>query len=90
MSVSLATDVQQEGESGPLATEPCCRGKGSPQPQAPMEGGVEGQEPDDGSLHDAQVRRHGDDGETGEEEEEERAATVLTVSMFMHRDTMVT
>lgn len=65
MSVSLATDIQQEGESGPLVTEPCSRGKGSPQPQAPKEGGGEGQELDDGSMHDAQVRRHGEDGETG-------------------------
>ncbi|XP_030230484.1 R3H domain-containing protein 2 isoform X1 [Gadus morhua] len=55
MSVSLATDIQQQGESGPL-TEPCSRGMGSPQPQATMDGTGEGLEPDDGSLHDAQRR----------------------------------
>ncbi|KAJ3602196.1 hypothetical protein NHX12_029955, partial [Muraenolepis orangiensis] len=46
MSVSLATDIRQEGESGPL-TEPCSRGKGSPQPQATKDGTPEGLEPDD-------------------------------------------
>ena len=52
MSVSLEADIQQEGESGPL-NEPCS--KASPQLQDTKEGTGEGQEPEDGSLHDAQV-----------------------------------
>lgn len=54
MSVSLTTDIQQEGESGPL-TEPCSRGKTSPQPQGTKEGTGEGLEPEDSSPQDAQV-----------------------------------
>ncbi|XP_047438588.1 R3H domain-containing protein 2 isoform X13 [Mugil cephalus] len=55
MSVSLTTDIQQEGESGPLI-EPCSRGKTSPQPQGTKEGTGEGLEPDDSSPQDAQKR----------------------------------
>ncbi|KAG7494509.1 R3H domain-containing 2 isoform X8 [Solea senegalensis] len=55
MSVSLTTDIQQEGESGSL-NEPCSRGKTSPQPQGTKEGTGEGLEPEDGSLQDAQKR----------------------------------
>lgn len=54
MSVSLTTDIQQEGESGPLI-EPCSRGKTSPQPQGTKEGTGEGLEPEDSSPQDAQV-----------------------------------
>ncbi len=54
MSVSLTTDIQQEGESGPLI-EPCSRGKASPQPQGTKEGTGEGLEPEDSSPQDAQV-----------------------------------
>ncbi|KAG8007645.1 R3H domain-containing protein 2 [Nibea albiflora] len=53
MSVSLTTDIQQEGESGPLI-EPCSRGKTSPQPQGTKEGTGEGLEPEDSSPQDAQ------------------------------------
>ncbi|XP_026162689.1 R3H domain-containing protein 2 isoform X12 [Mastacembelus armatus] len=55
MSVSLTTDIQQEGESGPL-TEPCSRGKTSPQPQGTKEGTGEGLETEDSSPQDAQKR----------------------------------
>ncbi|KAM3877548.1 R3H domain-containing protein 2 [Diretmus argenteus] len=55
MSVSLATDIQQEVESGPLI-EPCSRGKASPQPQGTKEGTGEGPEPEDSSPQDAQRR----------------------------------
>ncbi|XP_069003240.1 R3H domain-containing protein 2 isoform X9 [Embiotoca jacksoni] len=55
MSVSLTTDIQQEGESGPLI-EPCSRGKTSPQPQGTKEGTGESLEPDESSPHDAQKR----------------------------------
>ncbi|XP_041836138.1 R3H domain-containing protein 2 isoform X9 [Melanotaenia boesemani] len=55
MSVSLTTDIQQEGESGPLI-EPCSRGKTPPQPQGTKEGTGEVLEPDDGSPQDAQKR----------------------------------
>ncbi|XP_075967175.1 R3H domain-containing protein 2 isoform X14 [Anarhichas minor] len=55
MSVSLTTDIQQEGESGPLI-EPCSRGKTSPQPQCTKEGTGEGLEPEDGAPQDAQKR----------------------------------
>nr|XP_046239186.1 R3H domain-containing protein 2 isoform X4 [Scatophagus argus] len=55
MSVSLTTDIQQEGESGPLI-EPCSRGKASPQPQGTKEGTGEGLEPEDNSPQDAQKR----------------------------------
>uniref|UniRef100_A0A3Q1FNC5 R3H domain containing 2 n=1 Tax=Acanthochromis polyacanthus TaxID=80966 RepID=A0A3Q1FNC5_9TELE len=55
MSVSLTTDIQQEGESGPLI-EPCSRGKTSPQPQGTKEGTGEGLEPDDSAPQDAQKR----------------------------------
>ncbi|XP_068568489.1 R3H domain-containing protein 2 isoform X8 [Cebidichthys violaceus] len=54
MSVSL-TDIQQEGESGPLI-EPCSRGKTSPQPQCTKEGTGEGLEPEDSAPQDAQKR----------------------------------
>lgn len=54
MSVSLTTDIQQEGESGPLI-EPCSRGKTSPQPQGTKEGTGDGLELDDSSPQDAQV-----------------------------------
>lgn len=53
--MSLTTDIQQEGESGPLI-EPCSRGKTSPQPQGTKEGTGEGLEPDDSSPQDAQKR----------------------------------
>uniref|UniRef100_A0A665T9K7 R3H domain-containing protein n=1 Tax=Echeneis naucrates TaxID=173247 RepID=A0A665T9K7_ECHNA len=55
MSVSLTTDIQQEGESGPLI-EPCSRGKTSPQPQGTKEGTGEGLEPEESSPQDAQKR----------------------------------
>ncbi|XP_078105055.1 R3H domain-containing protein 2 isoform X16 [Sander vitreus] len=55
MSVSLATDIQQEGESRPVI-EPCSRGKTSPQPQGTKEGTGEGLEPEDSSPQDAQKR----------------------------------
>ncbi|XP_054472170.1 R3H domain-containing protein 2 isoform X6 [Anoplopoma fimbria] len=55
MSVSLTTDIQQEGESGPLI-EPCSRGKASPQPQCTKEGTGEGLEPEDSSPQDTQKR----------------------------------
>ncbi|XP_044021706.1 R3H domain-containing protein 2 isoform X17 [Siniperca chuatsi] len=55
MSMSLTTDIQQEGESGPLI-EPCSRGKTSPQPQGTKEGTGEGLEPEDSSPQDAQKR----------------------------------
>ncbi|KAM4613539.1 R3H domain-containing protein 2 isoform 3-T3 [Polymixia lowei] len=55
MSVSLATDIQLEGESGPL-NEPCSRGKASPQPQGTKEGTGEGPEAEDISPQDAQRR----------------------------------
>ncbi|XP_029947817.1 R3H domain-containing protein 2 isoform X6 [Salarias fasciatus] len=55
MSVSLTTDIQQEGESGPLI-EPCGRGKTSPQPQGTKEGTGEGLEPDESAPQDAQKR----------------------------------
>ncbi|CAN9511838.1 unnamed protein product [Ophioblennius macclurei] len=55
MSVSLTTDIQQEGESGPLI-EPCSRGKTSPQPQGTKEGTGEGLEPDESAPQDAQKR----------------------------------
>lgn len=54
MSLSLTTDIQQEGESG-LQIEPCSRGKSSPQPQSIKDGTGEGPEPDDNSPQDAQV-----------------------------------
>lgn len=54
--MSLTTDIQQEGESGPLI-EPCSRGKTSPQPQGTKEGTGEAIEPEDSSPQDAQVRR---------------------------------
>ncbi|XP_029006044.1 R3H domain-containing protein 2 isoform X8 [Betta splendens] len=55
MSVSLTTDIQQEGESGPLI-EPCSRGKTSPQPQGTKEGTGEGLDPEDSSPQDSQKR----------------------------------
>uniref|UniRef100_A0A8C4EFY5 R3H domain containing 2 n=1 Tax=Dicentrarchus labrax TaxID=13489 RepID=A0A8C4EFY5_DICLA len=55
MSVSLTTDIQQEGESGPLI-EPCSRGKTSPQPLGTKDGTGEGLEPEDSSSQDAQKR----------------------------------
>ncbi|KAM9410766.1 R3H domain-containing protein 2 isoform 2-T3 [Pholidichthys leucotaenia] len=55
MSVSLTADIQQEGESG-SPTEPCGRGKTSPQPQGIKEGTGEGPEPDDSAPQDAQKR----------------------------------
>lgn len=54
MSVSLTTDIQLEGESGPLI-EPCSRGKASPQPQGTKEGTGEGLEAEESSPQDAQV-----------------------------------
>ncbi|XP_045885571.1 R3H domain-containing protein 2 isoform X10 [Micropterus dolomieu] len=56
MSVSLTTEIQQEGESGPLI-EPCSRGKTSPQPQGTKEGTGDGLEPEESSSQDAQVKR---------------------------------
>ncbi|XP_023180652.1 R3H domain-containing protein 2 isoform X7 [Xiphophorus maculatus] len=56
MSLSLTTDIQQEGESG-LQIEPCSRGKSSPQPQSIKDGTGEGPEPDDNSPQDAQQKR---------------------------------
>lgn len=58
MSVSLTTDIQLEGESGPLI-EPCSRGKISPQPQGTKEGTGEGLEPEESSPQDAQVGKSG-------------------------------
>ncbi len=58
MSVSLTTDIQQEGESGPLI-EPCSRGKTSPQPQGTKEGTGESLEPEESSTQDAQVGESG-------------------------------
>nr|XP_054608201.1 R3H domain-containing protein 2 isoform X6 [Nothobranchius furzeri] len=55
MSVSLTTDIQQEGESGPLIV-PCSRGKSSPQPQGTKDGTGEGLEPEDSSSQDPQKR----------------------------------
>ncbi|XP_035517984.1 R3H domain-containing protein 2 isoform X9 [Morone saxatilis] len=55
MSVSLTTDIQQEGESGPLI-EPCSRGKTSPQPLGTKDGTGEGLEPEDSASQDAQKR----------------------------------
>ncbi|KAM9813627.1 R3H domain-containing protein 2 [Neosynchiropus ocellatus] len=55
MSVSLTTDIQLEGENGPLI-EPCSRGKTSPQPQGNKEGTGEGLEPEDGAPQDTQKR----------------------------------
>ncbi|XP_056128779.1 R3H domain-containing protein 2 [Lampris incognitus] len=55
MSVSLAADIQQEGESGPL-NDTCSRGKASSQPQGTKGGTGEGLEPEDSSLQDAQRR----------------------------------
>ncbi|KAK5933723.1 hypothetical protein CgunFtcFv8_014182 [Champsocephalus gunnari] len=55
MSVSLITDIQQEGESGPLI-EPYSRGKTSPLPQGTKEGTGEVLEPEDSSSQDAQKR----------------------------------
>uniref|UniRef100_A0A1A8H905 R3H domain containing 2 n=1 Tax=Nothobranchius korthausae TaxID=1143690 RepID=A0A1A8H905_9TELE len=55
MSVSLTTDIQQEGESGPLF-EPCSRGKSSPQPQGTKDGTGEGLEPEECSPQDSQKR----------------------------------
>uniref|UniRef100_A0AAV2M6G6 R3H domain-containing protein 2 n=1 Tax=Knipowitschia caucasica TaxID=637954 RepID=A0AAV2M6G6_KNICA len=54
MSVTL-TDIQQEGESGPLI-EPCSRGKVSPQPQGPKDLTGEIQEPEDTAPQDALKR----------------------------------
>ncbi|KAM4741421.1 R3H domain-containing protein 2 isoform 3-T5 [Anableps anableps] len=56
MSLSLTTDIQQEGESG-LQIEPCSRGKSSPQPQSTKDGTGEGPEPDDNAPQDAQQKR---------------------------------
>lgn len=53
MSVSLTTDIQQEGESGPL-TETCIRGKTTPQVQGTKDGTGEGPELED-PPQDAQV-----------------------------------
>uniref|UniRef100_A0A1A7Z713 R3H domain containing 2 n=1 Tax=Iconisemion striatum TaxID=60296 RepID=A0A1A7Z713_9TELE len=55
MSVSLTTDIQQEGENGPHI-EPCSRGKISPQPQGTKDGTGEGLEPEDSSPQDSQKR----------------------------------
>uniref|UniRef100_A0A8C6TA43 R3H domain containing 2 n=1 Tax=Neogobius melanostomus TaxID=47308 RepID=A0A8C6TA43_9GOBI len=55
MSVSLTTDIQQEGESGPLI-EPCSRGKTSPQPQGTKEVTGDSQEPEDAGPQDALKR----------------------------------
>lgn len=55
MSVSLTTDIQQEGESGPLI-EPCSRGKTSPQPQGTKEVTGEGLESEESAPQDAQKR----------------------------------
>uniref|UniRef100_A0A3Q2PNI1 R3H domain containing 2 n=1 Tax=Fundulus heteroclitus TaxID=8078 RepID=A0A3Q2PNI1_FUNHE len=56
MSLSLTTDIQQEGESG-LQIEPCSRGKTTPQPQGTKDGTGEGPEPEDNSPQDAQQKR---------------------------------
>lgn len=56
MSLSMTTDIQQEGESG-LQIELCSRGKSSPQPQSTKDGAGEGPEPDDNSPQDAQQKR---------------------------------
>eukprot|EP00066_Takifugu_rubripes_P023185 XP_011612451.1 PREDICTED: R3H domain-containing protein 2 isoform X5 [Takifugu rubripes] len=55
MSVNLTTDIQLEGENGPLI-EPCSRGKTSPQPQGTKEGTGDSVEPEDSSPQDAQKR----------------------------------
>ncbi|XP_068172163.1 R3H domain-containing protein 2 isoform X9 [Antennarius striatus] len=55
MSVSLTTDIQPEGESGPLI-EPCSRGKTSPQPQGTKDGTGDGLDPEDISPQDSQKR----------------------------------
>lgn len=55
MSVSVTTDIQLEGENGPLI-EPCSRGKASPQPQGTKDGAGEGVEPEDSCPQDAQKR----------------------------------
>ncbi|KAK7898956.1 hypothetical protein WMY93_019809 [Mugilogobius chulae] len=55
MSVSLTTDIQQEGESGPLI-EPCSRGKTSPQPQGTKDLTGESQETEDTLPQDALKR----------------------------------
>ncbi|XP_061793727.1 R3H domain-containing protein 2 isoform X3 [Nerophis lumbriciformis] len=55
MSVSPTTDIQKEGESGPLI-EPCGRGKTCPQSQGPKEGTGEGLELEDSSPQDVQKR----------------------------------
>ncbi|TNM88661.1 hypothetical protein fugu_004915 [Takifugu bimaculatus] len=55
MSVNLTTDIQLEGENGPLI-EPCSRGKTSPQPQGTKEGAGDSVEPEDSSPQDAQKR----------------------------------
>ncbi|XP_072307827.1 R3H domain-containing protein 2 isoform X4 [Eucyclogobius newberryi] len=55
MSVSLTTDIQQEGESGPLI-EPCSRGKTSPQPQGTKDLTGDSQETEDSVPQDAQKR----------------------------------
>lgn len=54
MSVNLTTDIQLEGENGPLI-EPCSRGKTSPQPQGTKEGTGDSVEPEDSSPQDSQV-----------------------------------
>uniref|UniRef100_A0A3P9L5D7 R3H domain containing 2 n=1 Tax=Oryzias latipes TaxID=8090 RepID=A0A3P9L5D7_ORYLA len=53
MSVSLTTDIQQEGESGPI-TEPCNRGKTFPLLQGTKEGTGESLEYEDVSPQDVQ------------------------------------
>ncbi|XP_020558836.1 R3H domain-containing protein 2 isoform X6 [Oryzias latipes] len=55
MSVSLTTDIQQEGESGPI-TEPCNRGKTFPLLQGTKEGTGESLEYEDVSPQDVQKR----------------------------------
>ncbi|XP_056885540.1 R3H domain-containing protein 2 [Takifugu flavidus] len=55
ISVNLTTDIQLEGENGPLI-EPCSRGKTSPQPQGTKEGTGDSVEPEDSSPQDAQKR----------------------------------
>lgn len=54
MSVNLTTDIQLEGENGPII-EPCSQGKASPQPQGTKEGAGDSVEPEDSSPQDAQV-----------------------------------
>ncbi|XP_017264340.1 R3H domain-containing protein 2 isoform X7 [Kryptolebias marmoratus] len=55
MSVSLTTDIQQEGENGPHI-EPYGRGKTSPQLQGTKDGIGEGLEPEDSCPQDSQKR----------------------------------